>query len=108
MHTDETTVLLDEATSALGKSLRVFSKQVCPAFETYETPKEFAARQKRAAKKAGPAGATAAAGDQRGQRRQSTYKLNRIKLHLLGDYAAHIPMYGTTDSYTTRIVSVLC
>lgn len=39
-----------------------------------------------------------------GGRRQKTFNLNTYKFHALGDYAATIRQFGTTDSYTTEMV----
>ena len=38
-------------------------------------------------------------------RHPKTFSLNTYKIHSIGDYAATIRKYGTTDSYTTEIVS---
>jgi len=43
-----------------------------------------------------------------GERRPRLLNLQTYKLHALGDYAAHIRMYGTTDSYSTQVVSLCC
>src|ERR1700722_11481806 len=40
-----------------------------------------------------------------GARRTKTLNLNTYKLHSLGDYTASIRKYGTSDSYTTEMVS---
>jgi hypothetical protein len=37
-----------------------------------------------------------------------TFNILTYKLHVLGDYAASIRLFGTTDSYTTQIVRVSC
>ena len=37
--------------------------------------------------------------------RPKLFNLNTYKLHALGDYVHTIHMFGTTDSYTTQIVS---
>ena len=36
-----------------------------------------------------------------------TFNLNIYKFHALGDYVDMIKMFGTTDSYTTQVVSQL-
>ena len=36
--------------------------------------------------------------------RPKAFSLLTYKLHALGDYAASIRLFGTTDSYTTQIV----
>lgn len=38
-------------------------------------------------------------------RRKVTFSLSTYKFHALGDYPSTIRQYGTTDSYTTEIVS---
>ena len=40
-------------------------------------------------------------------RRPKTFNMNTYKLHSLGDYTDAIRNYGTTDSYSTQIVSVI-
>ena len=37
-----------------------------------------------------------------------SFNLTTYKLHALGDYARTICLFGTTDSYTTQIVSQFC
>ncbi|KIM66090.1 hypothetical protein SCLCIDRAFT_22307 [Scleroderma citrinum Foug A] len=67
-----------------------------------ELPNEAAQRQRREA-----------AGLQSGQRmkplhlgpRHKMFNINTYKFHVLGDYAGTIKMFGTTDSYTTQIMS---
>ncbi|KAL0563301.1 hypothetical protein V5O48_018770, partial [Marasmius crinis-equi] len=50
LHTDSTVASLQEATRQLGQSLRAFHK-AAEKFDTHETPKEMAARQRREAQK---------------------------------------------------------
>lgn len=38
-------------------------------------------------------------------RRQKTWNLDTYKIHALGDYVETIRLYGTTDSYSTELVS---
>ena len=40
-----------------------------------------------------------------GGRREKAFNLNTYKFHALGDYAATIRQFGTTDSYSTEMVS---
>ena len=35
-----------------------------------------------------------------------TFNINTYKFHALGDYKKAIRRFGTTDSYTTRVVSI--
>ena len=37
--------------------------------------------------------------------RPKSFNLSTYKIHALGDYARTIRLFGTTDSYTTQIVS---
>ena len=39
-------------------------------------------------------------------RNEVTFSIATYKFHSLGDYAAHIKMYGTCDSYSTESVSL--
>jgi len=41
-----------------------------------------------------------------GGRRQKIFNLFTVKLHFLGDYVRHIRLFGTTDSYSTQLVSL--
>ncbi|THU89276.1 hypothetical protein K435DRAFT_865459 [Dendrothele bispora CBS 962.96] len=47
MHTDSTLASFEKSTKDLGNAFRLFAKQTCVAFETYELPREKAARLKR-------------------------------------------------------------
>jgi hypothetical protein len=102
LHTDDSLNKLDEALKALGKQLRRFQQFTCSAFQTMELPREVAARQRR--QDADPQST-----DQKARTsgaRLKTFNLLTYKLHALGDYAASIRLFGTTDSYTTQIVRV--
>ena len=98
LHLQTTSTLrgLDDETKALGRALRDFATNVAPKYETKESSKEVAARGARQVK-AGKVSSTNAAAN-------VEYKINRVKLHFLGDYMEAIPYYGTTDSYNTALV----
>lgn len=98
MHTDTSIDLLDNATTCLGQVLRIFAGKTSAAFDAKETHFEYAARQRR---KAATTQKTSM-----DERQPRTFNLNTIKLHSLGDYTESIRQLGTTDSYTTGIVSV--
>jgi hypothetical protein len=116
LHTDHTLNLLDDATSSLGSKLRNFSATVCTEYNTRELQREADARQRRQATAQKPpnSGASTApvpgpsalpsAQKPVGGRRPKALNLNTYKNHSLGDYAATIRMYGTTDSYSTEAV----
>ncbi|KAF8835853.1 hypothetical protein BDN67DRAFT_992306 [Paxillus ammoniavirescens] len=86
MHTDETLNILESITKNLGDELHKFVSETCPAFSAKEL------RQS--------GGAVAQA--QGNNRCQKVLNLRTYKLHALGDYAAQIKQYRTTDSYSTQ------
>jgi hypothetical protein len=103
MHTDVTLAILDDETTSLGSQLRNFESNVCPNYETHELKREAAARKRRqGVATAGPSSAT---GGGQKERQPKTFNLQTYKVHALGDYVATIKRLGTTDSYSTQIVS---
>jgi hypothetical protein len=133
MHNDCTLDVMDNTTVSLGEKLREFSETTCPAFITRELEREVRARSRREAKKAANQKSSAQR-SQNGAGRQATphfqsadahpddqvqptvttdgqarhlkhFNLNTYKIHSLGDYTATIRKYGTTDSYSTELVS---
>jgi len=115
MHTDTTLDSFEKATSSLGQQLRKFATKTCGAFRTKETPREEAARRRRAAAKKAKASKSAptsdsapidASEDEIGPK-QKVFNLFTYKIHALGDYVKTIRWFGTTDSYSTQIVSYL-
>lgn len=109
MHTDTSLKLFEQVTAALGAQLRQFEHVVCPEFATKETQREYAAhlrseaRVSSSATQSGPSPASASSSG----RRACAFHLKTIKHHSLGDYPFYIREYGTTDSYTTKIVSTM-
>lgn len=115
IHTSTTLDLLRLETSRLGDSLRAFADST-QSMEIYETPKEYEARTRNSAaafaKKLlkGTPGALddvsplVSNGGKAGRRR-CTFNMETYKTHALGDYARTIMHFGTTDSYSTQIVS---
>lgn len=111
MHTDSTLASLRTATHLLGQSIRSFASSTCEAYSTKELPGEQQARARRksakAAKKA--ASTTAPTGPPPPpvtvSRKRKALNLCTYKLHALGDYVATILRFGTSDSYSTQIVS---
>lgn len=99
MHTDHTLELFRQTTVTLGQKFRAFVKDTCSAFNTRELQREADARARRQAKNGTTAGTNST-------RRPRTFNLQTYKFHALGDYEATIRRYGTTDSYSTEIVSV--
>ena len=111
MHTDSTVTYFDNLTTELGQVMRDFEKFTCSEYNTVELPKETAARIRRQAQTAqGTTGATAASqqpAPATAGKRGRTLNLFTYKWHALGDYAATIKQFGTTDSYSTQIASLL-
>lgn len=114
MHTESTLSTFGKATRSLGQQLRKFMTKTSTRYATKETPKETAARYRhkvtRAAKKAKESSATYSTAPQRpsspdNEPKKKIFNLFTYKAHALGDYLKTIPQFGTTDSYSTQIVS---
>ncbi|KAJ3486185.1 hypothetical protein NLI96_g4423 [Meripilus lineatus] len=99
MHTDTTLAHLESATATLGREVRGFVSRVCSQFDTIELPKEAAARARRQQAQGVPQDASTSSST----RRLKTFNLNTYKLHALADYVKTIRLYGTVDSYTTKL-----
>ena len=104
LHSDDSLALLDEALKKLGAQIRRFQERTCEVFKAHELPSEAAARQQRqqaraeSGRQVKPTPSTA---------RLKKFNIFTYKFHALGDYTRTIQMFGTTDSYTTQIVSRL-
>ena len=110
MHTDKTLEVLEVVSKSLGSQLRLFTRDTCSAFSTRELRREAESRRRRQVRE-GTHGITRNQGTSAtvtDERRPKLLNLRTYKLHALGDYAAHIRMYGTTDSYSTQVVSLYC
>ncbi|KAG9047246.1 hypothetical protein FS837_002719 [Tulasnella sp. UAMH 9824] len=103
-HTDVTLDHLAAATRMLGKELRFFVSEVCPHFNTTETPKERDARDRREAARAEKSSKRTQTGKGKtSSPLPKTFSLRTVKIHLLGHYVTTIRWFGTTDSYSTQI-----
>lgn len=98
IHSDSTLGFLEETFKILSKQLRKFRDSTCAAFVTVELPKEKAARQKKQVKSNN-------ASPESSVPRVKKFNLSTYKFHAMGDYAQTIKLFGTTDSFTTQIVS---
>lgn len=120
MHTDVTLGLLDKATVAIGKELRAFRDTSAADFTCKELPGETKRRARRQKKtkeqKLSTKSVQTLIPSPSQQPNDSpppvlTPKIKFLnlctyKLHALGDYVSTIRLFGTTDSYSTQIVSV--
>lgn len=111
LHTEHTLGFLDSVTKDLGERLRHFQRVTCAKFSTRETRREAEARRRRTAKQTTVIGAGKKKGKDtdktQDSQRPKTFNLNTYKTHSLGDYANTIRQYGTTDSFSTEIVSLI-
>ena len=101
LHTDTTLAIMEATTRSLGKSRRLFASK-SQDYDTREIPREEAARGRREAARAanGPGLAPAQTGKKR-----KFLNLCTFKWHNLGHYVPGIRWFGTSDAYSTQIVS---
>ena len=113
LHTESTLTRMESVTTVLGKELRNFADITCSAFSTVELPKERAARGRKQARKEAKSSdrsnvtATPLAVGSKARKKKKKLNLSTYKVHALGDYVRTIRMFGTTDSYSTQIVSTV-
>lgn len=127
MATETTRGHMGKTTVQVGKELRRFRDDTCADFTTVALPKEEAAhsRQKArtAAKRATASDGVADAGAQstsappdqtgapaarrRAKKPGKTFDLQNSKTHNLPDYAPQIRDFGTTDSFSSQVVSYI-
>lgn len=100
LHNDYTLDLLEYTTTQLGAHTRRFNRDTCSQVSTRELPREAEARVRRESKGKGKGVAS-------NTRKPATLGIFTIKFHFLGDYVPTIRRFGTSDSYSTEIVSVL-
>jgi hypothetical protein len=103
LHTEDTLQILDEATVCIGKEFQAFAAKTCSAFDTKELNREVNKRMRRQEKQARGCSVTRTP-TAKGQRRKK-FNLQTYKYHSLGDYAKTIRQFGTTDSFSTEVVS---
>lgn len=107
LHTDDSLSYLNNITQLLGSQLRKFQDFICKVFHTMELPSETTACQwHRDSRKLGTFNSASHSISKSGACPKS-FNLSTYKLHTLGDYTFTICLFGTTDSYTTQIVSDL-
>lgn len=106
MHTDSSLEVFDIITVAFGQKMRSFAEETCKDFNTMETDKEYQARKRAEARRESRGGDADRTESSTGSgKRPRGFNLVTPKLHFLGDYVAQIRALGTTDSFTSQIVS---
>lgn len=106
LHTDLTLESFEVATIELGCLLRTFAIQTAEKFDTQLLPREADAKARRKAKKK----KTDSQNRNKiadSEPRRKLFNLNTYKFHALGDYPWTIRTFGTTDSYSTQLVSII-
>jgi len=98
LHTEDTLDYWENVCRVMGELVRQFRDCVCPRFQTKETPREAQARARRSAKKNSKA--------VNSSRRLKVFNLLTYKLHAVGDGPSTVREFGTTDSYSTWVVSL--
>jgi hypothetical protein len=117
MHTDSTLEHLQSLTKEFGRLMREFRDQTCSKFQTFELPREAAARNRNQqrvlankSRKFTPSQSVSASGRAANTSKPSagtqakTLNISTTKFHFLGDYVRTIQMFGCTDSYSTQTV----
>ncbi|KAJ7481274.1 hypothetical protein B0H11DRAFT_1724177, partial [Mycena galericulata] len=115
MHTDPTLEHLRRLTPEIGRLMREFKNTTCKEYETFELPRETAARvrreQRTAAARATADSTPAPPTDPHignsstpRSKKAKTLNLNTYKWHALGDYVPTIQLFGPTDAYSTQLV----
>lgn len=109
MHTEETLAGLETSTTVMAREVRYFRTWSKESFRTVELPGETARRARRVQRKKAQADPNSTATQEpppptapKGR----FLNLLTYKFHALGDYVRTIRLFGTTDSYSTQIVSV--
>lgn len=104
--TKTTSKVLDDVTVLFSWALRYFCEVTCAAFDTEDTDWEYDARRRAHNRRQQKSGNCARASASFGGKQKRSFNLGTYKLHSLGDYGDYICRFGTTDSYSTQIVSV--
>ena len=105
LHTDATLTSLMQMTIRFGNALRLFHTDVCHKYETKELHEEAQKRMRREVSEHMGEGLNTSK-KTRQRTIEKKFSMLRPKLHFLGDYVRCILQFGTTDSYSTAIVSV--
>ena len=104
MHTEMTLFHFRNCTTCLGHALCKFSHECGAKFQIYDLPCETAAHAQCKGAKSAKTG-TVVGGTTGGGPKPCTFNMSTYKLHMLGDYIKSIWQFGTTDNYSTQLVS---
>ena len=106
LHTDDTLSLFEMATMSLSQVVNKFHKTTCAYYHTTKLSQEYAAqgRCKAALAAKNPRASTSTARSATGPK-VKTLNLSTYKYHALGNYVGTIQQFGTTDNYSTQMVS---
>jgi hypothetical protein len=118
LHTQTLLNALGSATTTLGHLLCVFRCET-DKIDTKETPKEKAAQLRREAKQAernlksgkpskGKRPAGPIGDDKHTEGHTKRFNMFTYKMHALGSYVRAIMTFGTSDNFSTQLVSHLC
>ncbi|KAJ7119213.1 hypothetical protein C8R43DRAFT_826885, partial [Mycena crocata] len=108
MHSSPTVQSFRVVTTELGAKARHFLRTTCSIYVAHELPHEEARRARREAKKkANSTGNTTTAKStlKSTSKQRKEWNISTYKWHSFGDYPDTIVDLGTTDSYSTQIVS---
>jgi hypothetical protein len=101
LHSESSVAFLAETFKKLSGLLRKFQLYTCTEFNAVELPRERAACQRKANERSESSNASAESSGTRPKK----FNLRTYKFHAMGDYVRTIWFFGTTDSFTTQIVS---
>ncbi|KAJ6556218.1 hypothetical protein B0H19DRAFT_1152200, partial [Mycena capillaripes] len=104
MHSDSTIKSFRIVTAELGSQARHFHKTTSKKYVTYELPAEYNRRARRLAKKNSALNPNPAI-TKKLEKERKAWNLATYKWHSMGDYPDAIVEIGTTDSYSTQILS---
>jgi hypothetical protein len=102
LHSDLTLDILDDVTTTLGEAFRHFQQAISPAYSARELPREANRRRRRRHGKNTDGTAEVYAD---AEPLKKVFNTQTYKHHSLGDYAKMIRQLGTTDSFSTTVVS---
>lgn len=103
LHMEQTLELFKAAMTYLGCSICKFEQTTCMYYYTTKLPQEHAACGWRTAALSAKQGHAISSGISRPKEKK--LNLSTYKFHALGDYVDIIRAFGTTDNYTTQMVS---